>query len=106
MSWWGGLRGDLLRRGPSSCLLPTSQETVQVGQPQPGRGGSTVAVRLCSAPDNLGHPRLSLHCLQVRLTFPLEDILQARKQHPRCTRPSQPDSTLPHATLGLGTEVS
>ena len=106
VSWWAGLRGDLLRKGPSPCLLPNSQETVQMGQPQPGGGGSTVAVTLCSAPDNLGHPQLSLHGLQVRLTFPLEDILQTRKQCPGCTRPSQPDSTMPHAALGLGTEVS
>ncbi|XP_007166336.2 PGC-1 and ERR-induced regulator in muscle protein 1 isoform X1 [Balaenoptera acutorostrata] len=43
---------------------------------------------------------------QSRLKFPLEDILQTRKRCPTRTRPSQPDSTMPHATLCLGTKVS
>ena len=54
VSWWAGLRGDLLRKGPSPCLLPDSQETVQVGQPQPGRGWLHSGCHLVFSPRQLG----------------------------------------------------
>lgn len=68
VSWWAGLRGDLLRKGPSPCLLPDSQETVQVGQPQPGRGWLHSGCHLVFSPRQLG-------------TSPAQSALPAGKAH-------------------------
>ena len=111
----GALRGDLGRKDQLLAIPgPGPGGAAQVEQ----GFGSTLTVTLCSGPDNSsacpqpvagrrwGSSSSGHTACQSRLKFPLEDILQTRKRCPTRTRPSQPDSTMPHATLCLGTKVS
>lgn len=65
----GGLRGDLLRRGPPPASSPTPRRQSRWGSPSQA-GVAPQWLSLVFSPRQLGSSLLSLHCLQVRLTFP------------------------------------